>query len=307
MSLLPNDDDRNVALFIEQYFGPPSAVALQARSSFREDAAIREIRALLARPGAFCVLDVCCGLGNLPELLCRTYDEAELGRISYIGVDRETLYVHSLRGRSDILVQFRDYTILQREAWDLDHPAGVDLVVLTNALHELQPRNFPQMLERFNRLMNPEGHICIVDMEQLPDGAPESQAIMWSAKEIERILRAGGFVPEVTTHPKSVDVFQASVPRRPAPMREADLVAMSNSIVECLAHRLDSLSRADTFPSQPGPEEACRRIVRCGSVDRIVRELHAMGWSASDPQARDPRSWEASRSTSLSSRSRASR
>jgi hypothetical protein len=168
-----------------------------------------------------------------------------------------------------------------RQVCDLEGlVAGVDIVVMSNSLHEIQPRHFAAVFRTFNGLIHSErGRICVVDMEWLPEDGPESIAITWKGSEVEEFLAAAGFAPIVTTHSKSVSVYRAFAKHLTGTFDES---AMNDVIIRQLTHKLDQAvsarrkAEAQLGPNPEGIELVKEWVVATGTLARVAEELAAM-------------------------------
>jgi len=266
--------DRKLGAFLRGYTGPPKAACDDTRSSIREDAAVREIARLLGEyAGPVRVLDACCGFGNLPRQVLRSM-RADIDRISFCAVDRDTGSIEAIRSKIDLFNGFLAFDLMQREVWDL---AGldshtVDLIVLNNALREIPPSSYSKLFSVFNSLLRPDrGRICIIDMESQPVDAPESIAINWDGTEAKRFLAAGGFAPELTLHDKQTTVYQLHCRHSPAGV---DGAAMTGELRALLEIKLHAALERRRNPSRRNHQEW---LVATGTVARCVEELTAFG------------------------------
>lgn len=275
-------DNMALGSFLKEYTSPPAQADLAVRSSIREDSVIAEISRLLidADSEQISVLDACCGLATLPRRILQSLTEG-IDRISYMAVDEDPNSIRLIKSLQDEFQRFKNFTPFQRQISDLkDLPKGtIDLVVINNALHEIPPRLYPDIFATFNDLLHHvRGSICIVDMESLPEDAPESIAINWSGEEIEAILKAGCFAPVVTRHPKNIIVYKAQVKHATV----VDTVAMRNQIITLLRKKLAgaiearekvaAVMSADTSQLQ-------HWLVLTGTIARFAEELHAFKYS----------------------------
>jgi ubiquinone/menaquinone biosynthesis C-methylase UbiE len=223
---------------LKRFLNPRSHVDNEERSSIRHDIALHELSCLLAlHDSPIRVIDICCGKSPLANLLLRFFMPAQLSRIEYLALDRDTQCIEAVRSRYAATHILRRFEALQREVCDLQGIPGfgegsVDLIVLCNALHEIPPRHYPTMFESLDRLLNRErGSICLVDMEELPEDSPEANAITWQCSDVKEFLEAGNFSCISSLHPKSVVVYQMHV--RPA-HSALDKHAMSHVMTEQL-------------------------------------------------------------------------
>lgn len=278
--LLDRIDRENMELgsFLKLYAGQSGAADLESRSSIREDTVVRELARLLADhpTGTLHIVDACCGEGSLARRVLSSI--GPVGRIHYCAVDKDPGCIASIDARKSDFAQFQQFRYLQRQVWDLadlDHSA-VDLIVLNNALHEIPPHLYPKVFNTFNDLLRPQrGRICIVDMEVLPEDAPESMAIAWRGCEVERYLQAGGFSLELTLHPKATTVYQAHVRRS---TEAVDGLAMLNEIQQLIQEKMDETILARRKVTSNLTEHLAHRkwLILTGSIARYADELQSL-------------------------------
>lgn len=267
--------------FIKDYVGPPPAEELAARSSIREDTVIRELSRLLSESDSapLNILDACCGVAGLADRIIQALGP-KAGRIAYWAVDRDTACIETVRARQPEFAALHSITILQRELHDLVgiEPESIHLIVLNNVLHEIPPREFPQMFDRLNGLLEASvGRLCIVDMETLPEESPEAIAITWTGAETEELLRAGGLSPEVTIHDKSIRVYQAHVKRIVAPIDKVAMrIAIRRSLEDKLRRAVAARRHLDAHLLTASVPTLRRWLVLTGTIARCAEELLAM-------------------------------
>jgi ubiquinone/menaquinone biosynthesis C-methylase UbiE len=269
-----------LGVFLKRYASPPEPAPLGSRSSIREDAVVREVARLLAEtPDSIEVLDACCGAGTLAKRILRGI-EPDSRRVSYLAIDRDSASIDSIKSEADAFKGFQRFRPLQREVSDLhDLPSGsIDLVVLNNVLHEIQPRLYPEMFSEFNRLLRQSiGRVAIVDMEELPDDSPEAIAITWRGSELEQILHTGGFAPELSLHEKSTRVYQLHV--RPVD-GSVDRNAMRTQITALLLGKVPMIAAARRQVEARlagGGGDLRQWLVLTGTLARYADELLALG------------------------------
>ncbi len=272
-------ENMRLGAFLKGYVGAPASVDLPSRSSIREDSVVEELSAILdSSDGEIRVVDVCCGDGLLAERILSGIDP-RAARVRFWAIDREPSCIEVLRTKSKKFAGFLEFTPLLRDVGDLrDLERGsIDLVILNNALHEISPGSFPQLFSVLNDLIRPEGGcVCVVDMEELPQDAPEAMAINWHGKEVEEILTAGGMPVSMTRHQKSVMVYRARARQRQEGIAQNDMLA---TIVRLLKKKrraaLDRLrdATAAVRSRSSGFEEW---IIAAGQVARLTQEFDAI-------------------------------
>jgi ubiquinone/menaquinone biosynthesis C-methylase UbiE len=269
-------ENLELGTFLKRYAGPAEVAEIGVRSSLREDAAIRDLSQLLTEfPGDLIrVLDVCCGIGTLAKRISRSVIN-ETGRIAYWAIDRDTGCIETIKAQPGEFDGFHSFTLMQREAWDLVglQPDSMDLIVVSNVLHEIPPHLYSRLFSIFNSHLKPSrGRICIIDMEQLPTDEPECIAINWHGSEVEQFLRAGGLRPEVTVHEKDVQVYQVHVNRAAV----VDETAINREIKKLLRVKLTTViarRKLITAAVQSGANNYREWLVLTGTIARYAEEL----------------------------------
>jgi ubiquinone/menaquinone biosynthesis C-methylase UbiE len=271
-------EDISLGKFVRNYATLPEPADLDTRSSIREDAIVREIARLLGETkNPIRVVDACCGLAGLPRRVITSIGN-EVGRIEYLAIERDASCVEVVRTFEDDFRIFGSFKLILRDVCDLEgiNAPPADLVILNNVLHEIAPRQFAEMFASLNVLLRPDGgHICVIDMESLPDDAPEAIAIPWSGKEVVDVLAAGGFSPTLTTHKKSVVVYQIHVRR----VDKVDAAAMTKKVKFYLQKKLGDavrLRRKFSALIASGGDDFRRWVVATGQVARLAEELLAL-------------------------------
>lgn len=261
---------------LRRYAGMPGVADESMRTAIREDAVILAISDVIdghPKP-EFKVLDACCGLGGLASHLANNLS-GRSKRVAYMGIDQNAQYIAKARkttGAKDKLCSV-EYRI--GEVWHLpiEWQGKIDLVVLSNTLHELPPHKYPQLFEAFNKAIDVEnGRVCLIDMEELPLGEPEAVAINWKLEEVEAFLQAGGFQVAPSNHPKSVGVFRVLV----KPAEVLNPLAMLKEIRIQLRKKLQllALDRAELSEDvYADDDELLTWIVLTGSIARCAEEL----------------------------------
>ena len=193
---------------LRRYAGMPGVADETTRTAIREDAVILAIADLLGdhpRP-QFRVLDACCGLGGLALHLANNLTD-RASKVVYLGIDQNAQHITRARKLQAAKSKLHSTEYRVGEVWYLpvEWHATIDLVVLSNTLHELPPHKFPELFEALNKVIAPDvGRVCIIDMEELPLGEPEAIAINWKLEDVEAILTAGGFEVTPSTSPLNV-------------------------------------------------------------------------------------------------------
>jgi len=222
----------SLAGFLEALFSPPRSVPAGEKTAFREDAALRDVCQWLAHYPSqkICVLDVGCGIGNVPVTMLHGLAPAMLAKITYVGIDKDPKIVdglieahknHSPLAKSDDgqerkLGDFFSFDVHLVDVANLSQTilGKFDLVMCHNLVHEIPPFAIPKLLSDLNSLLKSEtlAEIVVIDMEVLPRDEPESDAFTWGCREFERLLRAAGYKnASATKHDKSVPVFSSVV------------------------------------------------------------------------------------------------
>lgn len=260
---------------VRKYAGKPDVASMTTRTAIREDSIIQTIADELkshARP-QYRVLDACCGVGGLATHLASNLSE-QSARVGYLGIDQDKQNILKAR-QINLKSRLHQVDFRLGEVWYLpaEWHGSVDLVVLCNTLHELPPSRFPELFTEFNRVLNTDtGHVCVIDMEQLPVSDPEEVAINWHRDEIEAILRAGNLEVTVTSHPKSVGVFRAMIKHT----NSVNAVAMLRQIQTALRSKLRRLIAERENRDESifeADEKLLKWIVQTGSVARCSEEL----------------------------------
>lgn len=213
--------------------------------SFRDDVTVETIREQVSKYPCVRLLDCGCGTGSLSEAISRA--GLPVNRIHYYGFDQSERCVRQTRAKA----QRAGYDLVDLRVRELSDLAGYsrcffDIVVLNNILHEIPVESLPPLLEQLDSLLaRPHGILCIVDMEALPEEDEfEPWAIMWTASEVERLLRAGNWSPQHSTHPKRVIAYKLVI----GPTEHVDLDGMvrylksalkdkKRRLLDCLGHR----------------------------------------------------------------------
>lgn len=226
--------------FVKAYASVPAIIdVVSSRSSLREDTVIAELSRLLLETAEdpVHVLEACCGIGTLPRRIIQALGD-KIERVSYTAIDQDPAAIRSIKAQEREFNGFKSFKSIQRQVSDLEgfDDGSVDLIVLNNALHEIPPKHYPKLFSRFNNLLRPDrGFLFVVDMETLPTDQPESIAILWTAKEIEQILKAGDVPAVVTTHSKAIMVYHAQVRNS---KRGIDEPKMTDQILRLLKTKL---------------------------------------------------------------------
>ncbi|MDQ3674719.1 MAG: class I SAM-dependent methyltransferase [Gemmatimonadota bacterium] len=261
---------------LRRYAGMPGAVDETGRTGVREDVVISGIADFLgSHPrDAFRVLDACCGYGNLAVHLANNLGD-RANRVAYFGVDLNAQHIHRARRPHPDKRKLGGAAYRVGEIWDLpgEWRGTMDLVVLSNTLHELAPHRFPDLFESLNSIIAADvGRICVIDMEELPPGDPEAVAINWKMEEAEAILKAGGFEVSPSKYPKSVGVLRVQVKQAAS----IDHRGMLGEIAIHLRKKLGSLARDRAELDGQFYEDddsLLTWIVLTGSVARLAEEL----------------------------------
>jgi ubiquinone/menaquinone biosynthesis C-methylase UbiE len=261
---------------LRRYAGLPGVADDTNRTAIREDSVIMAIADSLDthQRAQFRVLDACCGLGGLALHLANNLS-GKANKVAYLGIDQNAQFIG--RARKSIISKAGLYSVEYRigEVWHMpvEWHSTVDLVVLSNTLHELPPHKYPELFAIFNQFINEDvGRVCVIDMEELPLGEPESVAINWRLEEVEAILKAGGFEVTPSNHPKSVGVFRVVVKHAKA----VNLLGMLNEIRLRLRSKLKALvgERAElTEDLYEDDDSLLNWVVLTGSVARCTEEL----------------------------------
>ncbi|MFN0052937.1 MAG: class I SAM-dependent methyltransferase [Planctomycetales bacterium] len=258
------------------YAGLPGIASESDRTAIREDAIILAVSDLLSthpRP-QLRVLDACCGHGGLAAHLANNLS-AGASRVAYLGIDQSSKHIARARRLPLVPEKLHSLEFRLGEVWHLPQEwhATVDLVVLSNTLHELPSHRFPELFAAFNGVIVPnEGRVCVIDMEELPVGEPEAIAINWKLEEVEAILSAGGFKVTPSNHPKSVAVFRIVVQHA----EKIDSLGMLNEIRSRLRKKLaiHAQERAEAVEEAYVDDDSLLNwIVLTGSVARCAEEL----------------------------------
>jgi hypothetical protein len=274
--------NRELGEFVRRYAGSPDVADLEMRYSFRDDVTIRELIHLLEKYPSddIRLVDACCGMGVLAARLKNDmHIGPHTGRIRYIAVDQDSGCVDHVEGLAAVRAAYRTFDVIQRRVWDLsDHSRGtVDLIVLCNALHEIAPWRYPSMFDAFNILLQPDrGSVCVVDMAELPSKDPEAVAMNWNGTEVKQFLEAGGLTAVVTTHEKSVPVFQAHIQHTSAGVNQVGMLTVLRTL--CLDKQARLVPLMTRFRNKLAMGENCFRewMVATGTIARITEELQAI-------------------------------
>lgn len=180
--------------------------------AFRHDATVETVRDRLWESRSISLLDCGCGDGSLPRALLK--GSLDVKRIRYEGTDQDNRSVLTTRADYDsgAFGQYESFNLSVREIDDVAglEPTSFDVIVLNNIVHEILTEKLPKVLVSLNSLLiRPKGVLCIVDMEELPsDDSFEPWAITLKCTELMEILRAGGWSPQCSTHPKRVPTYK---------------------------------------------------------------------------------------------------
>jgi SAM-dependent methyltransferase len=261
---------------LRRYAGMPGVADDSNRTSIREDAIIVAIADLLDshRRPQFRVLDACCGLGGLAIHLSNNLS-GRADKVAYFGIDQNYNYIVRARTSSGQKHKLHCAEYRIGEIWHLptEWHGTMDLVVLSNTLHELPPHKYPELFAAFNKVITPDvGRVCVIDMEELPVADPEAIAINWNLTEVEAILKAGGFEVTPSNHPKSVGVFRVVVKHT----ESVDAIGMLTEIRSHLRKKVASLAQERAELANKAYEDdnsLLNWIVRTGSVARCAEEL----------------------------------
>jgi ubiquinone/menaquinone biosynthesis C-methylase UbiE len=261
---------------LRRYAGMPGVADETTRTGIREDAVILAIADLLGahpRP-QFRVLDACCGLGGLASHLANNLS-GPADRVAYLGIDQNSQHIG--RARKLTVAKNKLHSVEYRigEVWHLpvEWHSTIDLVVLSNTLHELPPHKYPELFAAFNKVIaDDEGRICVIDMEELPVGEPEAIAINWKLEEVEAVLRGGGFEVAPSKFAKSVGVFRVLVKHT----KNINPGGMLREIRSQIRKKLATLTqdRAESAEEAYADDDSLLNwIVLTGSVARCAEEL----------------------------------
>ncbi len=261
---------------LRRYAGLPGVADESTRTAIREDAIITAIADVLGghpRP-QFRILDACCGVGGLASHLANNLSGGA-NKIAYFGIDHSSQHIG--RARKVTIAKGKLHSVEYRvgEVWHipLEWHSTVDLVVLSNTLHELPPHKYPELFSIFNKVITEDvGRVCVIDMEELPVGEPEAIAINWKLEEVEAILREGGFEVAPSNHPKSVGVFRVLVKHA----KNIDPVGMLKEIQSQLRLKLANLARKRAEWAEEAysdDDSLLNWIILTGSVARCAEEL----------------------------------
>lgn len=283
--------DLQLSEFIRGYAGTPVPVALNERTSFREDSVIVEMRALLtAHTRAINVIDMCCGEGNVARCVMESIG-TDASRVHIWAVDGNAGCIEALQNAASEFRQLASFTPVVRVIPDVGvcEDAMVDAIILNNALHEIPPRHFGTMFLNFDRLLNKEtGRVYIIDMSELPDDAPESIAVTWAGDEVCAFLSAGGLECHSTIHDKSVSVYRVVVEPCKRPVRSG---AIDQAVLRLLMRKQEiaiERLRAIRREIRETPEGMRQWVVAVGTVARIADEVDHMRRSMSVVPAANP-------------------
>jgi ubiquinone/menaquinone biosynthesis C-methylase UbiE len=177
-------DFRRLGAFVAQYYARPRVDLARDYTSFRDDTVIRKVADLISAYDTVNVLDVCCGTATVAAWLADSIGNSCADRVRYHGVDEDKASIdEAVQKRLER--KFKDFNLTLREAHELSALTGpFNLIVLINALHEVQPHKLPAVLAQFHEHLVEGGQVCLVDMESLPLDAEESIAIPWSHDEV---------------------------------------------------------------------------------------------------------------------------
>lgn len=244
--------------------------------AFREDAAIQLIADLLADPDReISILDCGCHDARLAKAMMRA--GLDVSRLRYFGIDENRAIVQAVQ--EEDFKDYRRFQIMLRDISDVGgHEAGAfDLIVVNNLLHEVLPERIPSMLAKLNDLLaRPDGKLFLVDMEELTAEDCEPWAVTWCAKEVERILRAGGFSPIVSRHPKRVCAYRVVTNSIPSVNLTEVVLALFRILHEKKERLLATTARlrASRDISAYAQQEECR----LAAVELSIHQLKRGGW-----------------------------
>jgi SAM-dependent methyltransferase len=261
---------------LRRYAGMPGVADDSSRTAIREYAVILAIADLLdLHPRTqFRVLDACCGKGGLALHLANNLS-GKASKVAYLGIDQNSQLIGT--ARKSIAAKAGLHSVEYRigEVWHMpvEWHSTIDLVVLSNTLHELPPHKYPELFSIFNQVITQDvGRVCVIDMEELPLGEPEAVAINWRLEEVEAILKAGGFEVAPSNHPKSVGVFRAVVKHA----KVVNPLGMLSEIRLRLRKKLSTLAQERVeFADEvyEDDDSLLNWVVLTGSVARCTEEL----------------------------------
>ena len=183
--------------------------------SFRHDVTVENVRDCLAKSRGISLFDCGCGDGDLPKALQRAGLDTTC--IRYFGMDQDNRRILTARAEYEngAFGKYQSFDASIREIENLAgyQPTSMDVIVLNNILHEIATERIPRTLVGLNSLLaRPHGVLCIVDMEELPaDEVFEPWAVTFALDEVVTILRAGGWCPQGSAHPKRVPTYKVVV------------------------------------------------------------------------------------------------
>lgn len=264
------------------YAGVPGVADNPERMSVREDLIVNIVsHGIDARSRAagadqpYRVLDACCGPGGLASHLASNLSGGAKN-LAYVGIDHSSKFINDGRKKhSKFPTKLKSVEFELREVWNLKSLAepSFNLVVLSNTLHELSPHRFPELFSCFNEIIDKaSGQVCVIDMQELPIGAPEAIAINWKLEELEAVLRSGGFAVVPSKYQKSVGVLCVVVKYSESVDRVAMLREIRNQLQKKLTAFANDRAEAAAVAAESN-DNLMNWIVVTGSTARCAEEL----------------------------------
>lgn len=171
-------------------FADASAARQTGRVFPQHQAAITLLQGLVGNPRSseICWLDLACGRGQIISSLDDNLKDTARRKVHYFGYDINDKYVSETSQRASSLGLAGN----QCKVGDLSDfpklvpPGSFDFVTLTNAVHEIPPRDLASILVECILRLSPTGTLFVYDMETLDP--PELGAIPWLVEEIGAIF-----------------------------------------------------------------------------------------------------------------------
>ena len=173
---------------LQEYIGLPDNLALSRFASeclvapesigggSRDDPQVNLIRqALKTRSGVKTILDFGAGQGRLIETIYAGADKSERNLIDYFAFETNEKSVSKCKAACISLVDEKERVFSSDAELHKHLPDNsVDLVVLCNVLHELEPTAWIDIFTNtagiIQRVLKPEGHVLVVEDHAMPRG-----------------------------------------------------------------------------------------------------------------------------------------
>jgi len=207
---------------VKKYLSSPEAIskAVRGKDSLRESLVFQLIAEKinsLTDENILSILDIGCGKAPvLAALKSGKKFKKYTSKTYYHGRDKNYKYIDELRCLESkekktkwakephfTVGEILDYRPIKEEFYEI--------IIILNCIHELDPGDLPSIFEKLNSMLKSNGVIIVIDMETLPFGYEEVQAVCFSKSEIEKILGSTGIETVPITHKKEVNVFSLHI------------------------------------------------------------------------------------------------